>query len=79
MVAELDDADTSLDIPQHAGHVTRRGNDLAVVDESTAAEVTRVSTQFTGTPGGGSRILLVQAVDRANVIKTSASNKVARW
>ena len=78
MVAELDDADTSLDIPQHAGHVTRRGNDLAVVEETAATKVARVSAKLAGTLDVVA-LLRVKVVDRADVVKTATSNEVTRW
>jgi len=37
-------------IPQDASHVSRRGKDSTVVDESTAAEVSRVAGQLTSNP-----------------------------
>ena len=48
VVTELHNAHTSLNIPQHTGHVTRGRHDLAVVEEAAAAEVTRVSAEFAG-------------------------------
>lgn len=36
VVAELHDPYTSLDIPQHTGHITAASNYLSVIDEATA-------------------------------------------
>lgn len=43
MVGKLGDLLARLNVPFHAGHVTRRGEDAAVVDESTAREITGVT------------------------------------
>jgi hypothetical protein len=44
MVCELGDLLASLNIPQHTGHVARRGEDAPVIDEPAAAEVAGVAT-----------------------------------
>lgn len=43
MVGKLGDLLARLNVPFHAGHVTGRGEDAAVVDESTAREVAGVA------------------------------------
>lgn len=40
VITELDNTNTGLDIPQHTCHVTRTCDDLSVVDESAAREIT---------------------------------------
>lgn len=44
---ELADLDTTLNVPQHAGSITRGGDDLLVVDKAAAREVSSVGVQFT--------------------------------
>jgi len=78
VVAELYNADTSLDIPEHTGHVARTGNDLTVIKESAAAEIPGVSAQFAGTLDVAS-ILAVQVVNGTDVVETTAGDKVSRW
>ena len=78
MVTELDDPRSRLDIPEHAGHISRTGYDLAVIDETAAAEITGVSTKLTGTLQVGATVLVVEVVNGADVIQTTAGHKVAR-
>ena len=78
VVAELDYSYTCLDIPKHTGHVSGRSNDLPVVDEATATEVTRVRAKLTSTPHIHA-LFRMEVVYRANVIETTASDIVARW
>lgn len=78
MVAKLYDTNTSLNIPKHAGHVTRAGDDLPVTDKTTAAEVSGMSTEFASALDIGA-ILAVQVVDRTDVVQTSTGNVIARW
>lgn len=40
MVGKLGDLCPGLDIPQHTGHIARRGNDATVIDEATTRKVT---------------------------------------
>lgn len=75
VVGELGHLRAGLDIPQHTGHVTGRGKDTAIVDETAAGQVTRVSRQLardTGRPLAGR-----QVVDRANVIQTATGDIVS--
>ena len=46
VVGELSDLGTGLNIPQHTSHVAGRGDDTAVIDETTAREITRVTGQL---------------------------------
>ena len=78
MIAELDHSHTSLNIPKHASHITGTCYDLSVIYETTAAKVSRVCTQFTGT-SSIRPVFVVEVVYRANVVKATASDKVARW
>lgn len=77
MVAELDDANTGLDIPQHACHVSGTGDDLTVVEEPAAAEVAGVCAELTGTLNVVA-LLRVEIVDGADVVKTTTCHVVAR-
>ena len=75
VVCELGDLLPSLDIPQHTGHVTRRGEDPSVVDESAAGQVARVPAKLPGHPCG--TFSCAQVVDGANVVETTACHIVA--
>lgn len=46
MVGELGNLGPGFNIPQHTSHVTRGGNDAAVVNKATAGEVSRVSREL---------------------------------
>jgi len=74
VVSELGDLRSRLDIPQHAGHVSRGRNYSAVVDEATAGQVARVPREFSCHTGraltGG------QVVNGADVVETTAGNVV---
>lgn len=76
VVGELGDLLASLNVPLHAGHVTGGGEDAAIVDESAAGQVTGVAGQFPGHPRGAVA-LLVEIVDGADVVETTAGDKVA--
>jgi hypothetical protein len=77
VVTEFHIARTSLDVPQHAGHITRAGDNLAVIDKPTAAEITRMCAQFASAPDIGS-LSAMQIVNRAYVVKTSTSDEISR-
>ena len=79
MVTEFHIARTSLDIPQHAGHITRASDDLAVIDKPTAAQITRMCAQFASAPDVGPPLSAMQIVDRAYVVETSTCDKISRW
>lgn len=51
MVTKFEHSHSGFNIPEHACHVTRAGDDLSIVDESTATEITRVCTQLASTSG----------------------------
>ena len=76
VVVELDHSDAGINVPQHATHVARRGEDLAIVQEPTAREVTRVGAQFARDLDRP--FARPQVVDRADVVEPSARDKVAR-
>ena len=76
VVAELHNADTSLDIPEHAGHISRTGDNLAVIEESAAAEITRMSAQFASTLDVAS-IFAVQVVNGTDIVETTTGDKVS--
>lgn len=78
MVTELDYSYTGLDIPKHTGHVSRRSNNLPVVDEATATEVSRVRAKLAGSSHIHA-LFRMEVIYRANVVETTASNVVARW
>jgi len=75
VVTELYNADTSLNIPEHAGHITRAGDNLTVIEESATTEITGMSAQFTGTLDVAS-VLAIQVVYGTNVVKTTAGDEV---
>lgn len=76
VVGELNDARAGLNVPLHTGHVARRGQDAAVVDEATTGEVAGVTGQF-ASDAGGAVTVLVQVVDGADVVETTAGDVVA--
>lgn len=48
MVCKFVDLGTGFQVPENTSHVTRRGKNTSVADETAATEVSRVSRQFTG-------------------------------
>jgi hypothetical protein len=78
VVTEFHIARTSLDVPQHAGHITRAGDDLPVIDKPTAAEITRMCAQFASASDIGP-LSAMQIVDRAYVVEASTSDEISRW
>lgn len=84
VVAEVHDPNSGVDVPQHAGHVAGARDDLAIVNESAATEVARVSAQLPRGLGashrasrGGRRRAGLDRVDGADVVESSAGDKVA--
>ena len=77
MITKLYTARSCLDVPQHASHITRAGDNLTIVDEPAAAEVTRVCAQL-ARASDGIAFFAVQVVDRADIIKATASDKISR-
>lgn len=76
VIGELGDPLAGLDIPANTGHVTRRGEDTAVIDEATAGEVSSVTRELAG-DARGAFSLLVEVINRANVVETTAGDEVA--
>lgn len=77
VVTEFHIARTSLNVPQHAGHITRAGDNLTVIDKPTAAEITGMCAQFASAPDIGP-LSAMQIVDRAYVVETSTSDEISR-
>ena len=44
MVAKFDDSHAGFNVPKHAGHITRAGDYLSVIDKPAATEVAGVGT-----------------------------------
>ena len=74
VVRELNDSDTGLDVPENAGHITGRRDDLSVVDEATAGEITGVGGELAGTLDTHA-VLVPEVVDGTNVVETTAGDK----
>lgn len=51
VVGKLGHLGPGLDIPQHTGHVTRRSDDAAVIDEATARQIAGVAGEFASNAG----------------------------
>lgn len=78
MIAKFDHTYTGLDIPKHAGHITRAGNNLSVIEESAAAEVTRMCAELASALARAALLGVGEAVDRADIVKTTTCDEVAR-
>lgn len=78
VVGELSHLLTSLNIPLHASHVARRGEDATIVDEATAGQVASMAGELTSDTGR-TIALLVEVVNRADVVETTTGDEVARW
>lgn len=76
MVGELVNLLARLNIPLHAGHVTGRGQDAAVVDEAAAGQVAGVTGELPG-DARGAVALLVEVVNGADVVETTACDEVS--
>jgi len=77
VVAELDHPHAGFDVPEHAGHITRTGDNLPVIDEPAAAEVTGVGAELASTLDT-TALLAVEVVDGADVVQSTACDEVAR-
>lgn len=77
MVVEIHDFDSSINVPEHAAHVTTGGKDLAVVQEAAARKIPRVCAQLSCHLGGA--LASTQIVNRAHVVKSTTCDKVASW
>lgn len=75
MVVEFHGLHARVYIPQHTAHISTGGQDLTIVHEATAGQITRVCAEFTRhLDGAFSRS---EIVDRAHVVETSAGDQVA--
>ena len=74
VVCEFGDLGAGFDIPQHTGHVTGRGQNAAIVDETTAGQVTGVARKLARDTGRA--LTRGKVVNGANVVETTASNIV---
>lgn len=77
VVVEIHDFDSSIDVPKHAAHITTGGKDLAVVQEAAARKISRMCAQLSCHLGGA--FTSTQIVNRAHVVKSTTSDKVAGW
>lgn len=77
VVGKLGDALAGLNVPLDTGHVARGGEDGAVVDEATAGEVAGVAGELAG-DARRAVALLIEVVYGADVVETTAGDKVAR-
>lgn len=75
MVGKFLELLAGFDVPEHAGHVTGRGQDTTIVDEATARKVARVAREFSGDASG--TVASRKVVDGANIVETTASDVVA--
>lgn len=76
VVVELDNAYSGVNVPQHASHVSRTGEDLSIVQKSTARQVAGMCAQLSSHFDGA--FLGPKIVDRADVVKTSTGDEIAR-
>jgi hypothetical protein len=76
VIAELNHSYTSFNIPKHTSHITGTSDNLSVVDETTATKITGVSAQFAPT-SDTIGFPTVEVIDRTDVIKTTACDKVS--
>lgn len=75
MFSKFLDMNTSINVPKQAGCITRCSEDLSVVNETTGADVSFVSWKLTDRT---SCFRVVNAVNGANIVETSASYKASR-
>jgi len=74
--AVFGDLCSCLDIPKDACHVSRGGDDLLLVKESTARKETGVSAELSADSDW--EFSATKVVDGTNVVETTASNKTTR-
>ena len=75
VVGELGHARARVDVPEHAGHVARRRQDAAVVDETAARQVARVARELARDPGRA--FPRREVVDGADVVEAAAGDVIA--
>lgn len=77
VVGEFGHLGPGLDIPEHASHIPRGGQDTTVVDEAATGQVAGVTGELTSDTGrtfpGG------EVVDGADVVETTAGHVIAAW
>jgi hypothetical protein len=79
VITKLHYSDASLNVPEHAGHVTGGSDDLTIVDEPTAREIAGVGTQLTRALYGTDTALLgTEVVNGADIVETAAGYKITR-
>lgn len=78
VVAEFDNSYTGFNVPQHAGHITRAGEYLSVIDKPAATEVTGVGTQFAGASNAVG-LAAVEIVNGTDIVETTAGDEIPRW
>jgi hypothetical protein len=66
----------SLDVPKSTSHVTRRSDDLIVVDEATAREVASVTGQLAR--DANVALACFERIDRADVVEATAGDERTR-
>ena len=76
MITEFYDSHTSLDVPQHTGHISGASHNLAIVQEAAAAEVSGVCAKLTSALDIVA-LLGMQVVDGADIVETTAGNEVS--
>lgn len=75
VVGELMHLGPGFQVPKHAGHVARRGEDSLVAYEPTATEVSRMARQLSR--NAGRAFARGQVVDGADVVQATAGHIVA--
>jgi len=76
VVREFCELCSLFNVPQDARHITTASNNLAVVEEPAAGQITDVSVEFAAHSDGD--LSAAQVVHGADVIQTSACNKSPR-
>lgn len=76
VVGELHDLGACLNIPLHTSHISGRCENAPVIDEAAAGEIASMAGQLAGDTGGAIPVL-VQVVNRADVVETTAGNVVS--
>jgi len=76
MVVEFSDFGAGFNVPEHAGHVARGGDDLLIAQESAAGQVACVRIQFTADTDWV--VTTAQVIDGANVVETTAGDEGSR-
>jgi len=75
VVAKLGNFGARLYIPENASHIPGAGDDLPVVQEAAAREVTSMRLQLSANADGN--VSAPQIVDGADIIETTASNEAS--